>query len=215
MGGSTLTPGNVIDFEYIKQDLREFSTMFNVREVAYDPWQATQLATEMLAEGAPMVEVSNNVKNFSAPMKELEGLVYARRLRHNGDPVLAWMVSNDVARLDAKDNIYPRKDLPENKIDGVVAVIMGLARLTVQRDDGRFDAVLREPLRSWSESTLQGPPPVPANLDVPDPPDAPVYDASKWSRLFNGVGMWIGRLLNPDRRFATDRRRVEHHAAKR
>ena len=147
-GWITLTPGNVIDFEYIKQDLREFSTMFAVREVAFDPWQATQLASEMMAEGAPMVEVPNNVKNFSAAMKELEALVYARRLRHNGNPVLAWMMSNVVARLDAKDNIYPRKELPENKIDGAVAVIMGLARLAVQRDDGQFDDYLREPLRT-------------------------------------------------------------------
>lgn len=148
-GWITLTPGNVIDYAYIKQDLREFSTMFDVREVAFDPWQATQLATEMLAEGAPMVEVPNTVKHFSPAMKELEAMVYARRLRHNGDPVLAWMVSNVVARLDAKDNIYPRKELPENKIDGIVAVIMGLARLTVQESDGgRFDDYIRSPLRS-------------------------------------------------------------------
>jgi len=62
-------------------------------------------------------------------MKHFEALVLSRRFHHNGDPVLTWMVSNVVAHLDAKDNIYPRKDSEEKKIDGAVAVIMGLARL--------------------------------------------------------------------------------------
>jgi len=66
--------------------------------------------------------------NFSEPMKILEALVLQRKLIHDGDPVLGWMVSNVVAHLDVKDNIYPRKERPENKIDGIVALIMGLSR---------------------------------------------------------------------------------------
>jgi phage terminase large subunit-like protein len=38
------------------------------------------------------------------------------------------MASNVVAHLDAKDNIYPRKERAENKIDGIVALIMALSR---------------------------------------------------------------------------------------
>jgi phage terminase large subunit-like protein len=49
-------------------------------------------------------------------------------LHHDGDPVLGWMVSNVVCHTDAKDNIYPRKERPENKIDGVVALISALGR---------------------------------------------------------------------------------------
>ena len=50
------------------------------------------------------------------------------KLIHDGDPVLGWMASNVVAHLDAKDNIYPRKERPENKIDGIVALIMAISR---------------------------------------------------------------------------------------
>ena len=42
--------------------------------------------------------------------------------------VLVKRSSNVVAHLDAKDNIYPRKERPENKIDGIVALIMGISR---------------------------------------------------------------------------------------
>ncbi len=41
---------------------------------------------------------------------------------------MRWMVSNVVCHRDAKDNIYPRKERPENKIDGPVATIMALNR---------------------------------------------------------------------------------------
>ena len=122
------TPGNVTDFDTIEADLRDIAARFAVQAVAFDPFQATQLSSHMLAEGMPMIEVRPTVLNFSEPMKALQALVLSNRLTHDGDPVLAWMASNVVARLDAKDNIYPRKERPENKIDAVVALIMALSR---------------------------------------------------------------------------------------
>jgi phage terminase large subunit-like protein len=130
-GWITLTPGNVIDYDYIKDDMRDDASMFEVVEAPYDPFQATQLSTEMIAEGFPMIELGATVKNFSDPMKEFEKLVVAGRFHHNGDPVLTWMVSNVVCHTDKKDNIYPNKERAENKIDGPVAIIMALARAMI------------------------------------------------------------------------------------
>lgn len=133
-GRLTVTPGNVIDFGWIEADLLDLCSRFDVQSVAFDPFQATQLSTRMVAEGLPMVEVRPTVLNFSEPMKTLEALVLQRKLVHDGDPVLAWMASNVVAHLDAKDNIYPRKERAENKIDGIVALIMALSRAIKQED---------------------------------------------------------------------------------
>ncbi len=130
-GRLTVTPGNVIDFSWIEADLIEFASRFSVQAVAFDPFQAIQLSTRMMAEGLPMIEVRPTVLNFSEPMKTLEALVLQGKLTHDGDPVLGWMASNVVAHLDAKDNIYPRKERPENKIDGIVALIMALSRVIV------------------------------------------------------------------------------------
>lgn len=127
-GRLTVTPGNVIDFSWIEADLLEMASRFAVQAVAFDPFQATQLSTRMLAEGLPMIEVRPTVLNFSEPMKTLEALVLQKKLSHDGDPVLTWMASNVVAHLDVKDNIYPRKERAENKIDGIVALIMALSR---------------------------------------------------------------------------------------
>lgn len=122
------TEGDVIDFATIEDDVRDDVERFKEVEVAFDPWQTAQMAQRLQAEGVPCVEYRALVANFSAPMKEIEALARQGRLHHDGDLVLAWMVSNVVCHTDAKDNIYPRKERPENKIDGVVAAIMALGR---------------------------------------------------------------------------------------
>ena len=129
----TLTEGNIIDFNYIKDDLRDMKSLYEIVEIPYDPFQATLFATDMAAEGFPMIEYGATVKNFSEPMKELERLVLSGRLRHNGDKVLEWMISNVIGHLDRKDNIFPNKDRPENKIDGAVAAIMALGRAMMEQ----------------------------------------------------------------------------------
>ena len=137
-GRLTVTPGDVLDFEVVETDLIEDSRRFNVAEIAYDPWQATQLAQRLQAQGASVVEFRNTVGNFSAPMKELDALVRSGRLHHDGDEVLTWMVSNVVCHTDNKENIYPRKERPENKIDGVVCLISALGRLMVRTDESPY-----------------------------------------------------------------------------
>lgn len=134
-GWLIVTPGDVLDFSVLKAHIVRDLETYNVREFPYDPWQSTQLAQELQDQhGASVIEVRATTMNFSAPMKELEALVLAQRFHHNGNPVLRWMVSNVVCHTDAKDNIYPRKEQPQNKIDGVVAAIMALSRATLLDD---------------------------------------------------------------------------------
>lgn len=134
-GWLTETPGDVLDFGLVKAEVKADQDQFNLREVAYDPWQSTQLAQECQDQyGIEMIEIRQTVNTLSAPMKEMEALVLARLWHHDGSPVMRWMVSNVVAHRDVKDNIYPRKERPENKIDGVVANIMALARAILDND---------------------------------------------------------------------------------
>ena len=131
-GRLVVTDGDVIDYGEIEDDLRELSGKFEVQCIAYDPFQATQLSTRMTAEGFPMVEMRPTVLNFSEPMKELEGLILQGKFVHDGDPVLTWMATNTVGKRDTKDNVYPDKEIPRNKIDGIVALIMALGRAMLE-----------------------------------------------------------------------------------
>lgn len=132
-----VTAGPVLDIEQVRTAIRGDAAagikgdqgLHVIREIAFDPAQLTQFAGEMIDDGFTMVEVRPTVLNFSEPMKKLEELVLQGRFHHNGDPVLEWMVSNVVCHRDHKDNIYPNKEKPENKIDGVIALIMALSRM--------------------------------------------------------------------------------------
>lgn len=146
-GRITATPGNVTDYAYIENDLREAMTHYDIEEVAYDPWQATYLATRLMEEGLPMIEFRQLVKDMSEAMKELEARIISDRLEHENCPVLTWMFSNVVAHIDAKENIYPRKEQPENKIDGVVATIMALARAMVGEEGS--------PISPWEDENFR------------------------------------------------------------
>ena len=118
------TGGEVTDLAALEAELMTEIPQYQTISVAYDPMQATQLSQNLLQAGAPMTEVPQTLKNFSEPMKLLQALIYAGRVHIEDNPVTHWMFSNVVCHEDAKENIYPRKEKKDNKIDGAVALIM-------------------------------------------------------------------------------------------
>lgn len=127
-GWLTLTPGNVIDLDHIESDVKRAARRFNVKSFAHDPWQAQQMVAHLAEESIECIEVKPMVSTFSPAMKEVEALVKAKKLRHNGDPCARWMVSNVVAKEDFKQNVYPRKEKPGRKIDFFVAMLEAMNR---------------------------------------------------------------------------------------
>ena len=140
------TDGNEIDFNEIQSDLKDALEQYHAKEITYDPWRATQLAQGLQAEGANIVEFRNTVANMSPAMYELEAAISSGRFHFDGNPVFTWMMSNVVAKIDAKDNIYPRKQNVKNKIDGVVAVIMAIGRAMVHEESMNIDDFLNDPV---------------------------------------------------------------------
>lgn len=132
--------GGSLDFDLIKDDILEDCRRFNVKQVRFDPFQAHYLRTELEKTSLKdkMVQVDANVRNYSDPMKQIEALVVDKRLKHNGDPVMTWMMSNVVCHRDAKDNIYPRKEQDHNKIDGPVALISGIGGLPLGQSNSVY-----------------------------------------------------------------------------
>lgn len=125
-GWLTVTPGDVIDYDYIERDIREAMERFDVRGIAYDPWNAYQLTNHLMEDGAPLVEFRQGPKSYAPAMRTFERAVYSGRLEHGDNPVLTWMASNLVVRRDANDNLAPDKRNSAEKIDGIVALIMAL-----------------------------------------------------------------------------------------
>ncbi len=141
-GQMVATDGDMIDMDRIEQDILDDCARFNVQEVVYDPFQATMLVTHLQNEGVACVEYRATVQYMSEPTKNLDALVVAGKIIHDGDPVLTWMMSNVVCRVDAKDCIYPVKERAENKIDGAIALIMALGRAS--SGDGPSESVYEQ-----------------------------------------------------------------------
>ena len=120
------TPGETTDFGIIEDEIRTDGPGLDLKAVATDPWQAQQMIQNLKRDGMPAEEYRQTVANMSEATKTLDALMREGRVHHPGNAVLNWMIGNVVGHYDAKENVYPRKELPGNKIDGAIALIMGL-----------------------------------------------------------------------------------------
>lgn len=125
-GDLMATAGETIDFATIEDEIRLEVPGRNIKAVLADPWQANYLLTNLQKDGFPAEEFRQTVANMSEATKETDALMREGRLHHPGNAVLNWMIGNVVGHYDAKDNVFPRKELEGNKIDGAVALIMAL-----------------------------------------------------------------------------------------
>jgi phage terminase large subunit-like protein len=129
------TPGNVCDYNYVRRKLNELRDTYQIEGVAFDPWNATHLAQQLQEDGFACTEFRQNFGNFAEPTLALERLVMGHKLQHDGNPVLRWMASNVATKTDASGNVRPDKERSGDKIDGIVALLMGLGSALVSTND--------------------------------------------------------------------------------
>ena len=131
-GVISTTEGNVTDYDVLRRDINALGKRYNIREIAFDRWNATQLTTQLQGDGFTMVPFGQGFVSMAAPTKELEKLLLSNRLAHGGNPVARWMASNVAVRTDPAGNLKPDKEKSSEKIDGIVALVMALGRAIVQ-----------------------------------------------------------------------------------
>lgn len=131
-----VTDGDITDFDVVADDMRAACREFDVQEIAFDPALSMYFAGKLIEEGLPLVEITQRAMFFTPPLLQVENLVHERKLRHDGNPVMTWMVSNLVVKVSKFNELRaPTKERPENKIDGPMAMLMALGRaLAVHAD---------------------------------------------------------------------------------
>ncbi len=128
-GALTATEGNVIDYDVIRSTIGALGEKFNIKEVAIDRWASAQITNQLLQDGFEVVPFGQGFVSLSAPSKELEKNILAGTVSHGGHPVLRWNASNVSTEQDSAGNIKPSKKRSPEKIDGVIATVMGVGRL--------------------------------------------------------------------------------------
>lgn len=123
-----VTPGNMISLSQIEEDVLETCSEINVREVAKDPWGGHQMGANLQEEGVTVVDIPQQVRFLSDPMKEVAALVDSGRFHHDANPCYVWMLSNVEVKEDRNENIFPRKARASNKIDAAIGTIVAMNR---------------------------------------------------------------------------------------
>jgi phage terminase large subunit-like protein len=124
-GHLQMTQGNVTDYDKVRADINALSKKYQIRQIAIDRWNATQLATQLQGDGLDVVGFGQGYGSMSAPSKQLEALVVGGKILHGGHPVLTWQAGN-VAILTDGENIKPSKKRSHERIDAMVSLVMAL-----------------------------------------------------------------------------------------
>jgi phage terminase large subunit-like protein len=140
------TPGDVTDYDCVIKKVVEASQTFNLVKVAYDSWNAAQVAQKLTNEGIEMEMFIQGPKSYHPAMKHFEEAYYSGNFRHGGDPVLTWCASNIVLRTDQNMNMAPDKKRSADKIDDMAALMMAIGVMVRNDATEDIDSFLSDPL---------------------------------------------------------------------
>ncbi len=122
------TDGDVIDYTAIRSKVVADAERYRIVKLMFDPWNATQFVQELQDQDGVVVEkFPQTLANFNEPCRRLVELLKEKRFRHGGQPVLRWMAGNVSAHTDGRGYIMPSRKKSVDKVDGIVALLMGLA----------------------------------------------------------------------------------------
>ncbi|MEC0092876.1 terminase large subunit [Paenibacillus macquariensis] len=134
-GWCTITPGAVVDYNYIKSNIQQMETdeSWFIQEICYDPYNATHFTQQLEAEGYERVEIRQGVQTLSEPTKFFRELVLKGLIVHDGSPLLTWCLSNAVEVKDNNDNIKLSKKNKDDsqRIDLIAAIMNAMVRAMV------------------------------------------------------------------------------------
>ena len=130
------TEGNVVHYGFIQQFINDLHKRYNIREIAFDRWNAGMIVQALEDDGFTMVPFGQGFASMSAPTKELMRLVLEKSLAHNGHPVLRWNMDNIFVRTDPAGNVKIDKQKSTEKVDGAVALVMALDRAMRSNNGG-------------------------------------------------------------------------------
>lgn len=122
----TITPGNVVDYDYILNDIMDVNKMLYLKAIGYDSWNATQFVINATDCGLPMEPVSQTIGNFNRPTKEMERLILKGSMIVDNNEINRHCFRNVVMARDRNGNTKPSKQFEEKKIDGVISSLMAL-----------------------------------------------------------------------------------------
>jgi phage terminase large subunit-like protein len=130
-------PGNAIDFRFVTQRLAELSAIFNIRAIGFDRWRIDVLRTWMDEFGVDinMIPIGQGFKDGTLMVETVENALLNVGIKHDNHPVLSWNAKSVQVIRDPAGNRKFDKTSRTQRIDGFVALAMGLRVKELLVDD--------------------------------------------------------------------------------
>ena len=132
------TPGNVIDYNFIEQEILSIGQKYEIVEIPHDPWKAQEIINNLSNEGFQMVPMYQRYSAMAAPTDTFQKKVLKKEIAHGGNDIARWMMACTEVKTDRQGNqmpMKPQRDKSGKRIDGIVASIMALGRAVIVQDD--------------------------------------------------------------------------------
>lgn len=123
-GYLTVTNGNVTDLDYLENDIKKVCTDFQIIKIVYDQWCSSAIVTKLYEAGFPVVPFSQSIASMTAPTKQFEIDLKSNKVVIDNNPINMFCLRNAVAKYDVNENIKIIKNNVEDKIDGLICIIM-------------------------------------------------------------------------------------------
>lgn len=123
-----ITEGNVMDDREISEYIKQQATLYNVKEVGYDAYNAASLVARLYDYSIPVKKVGQGMAVLNNPSKHTEKLIMQHQIKHSGNPFLGWQLGNCEVYEDVNGNIKIRKNEADKsaKVDGIIALIIAM-----------------------------------------------------------------------------------------
>ena len=138
LGWLTFTDGETTDFDQVERDIVALNEATPFRALFADRAYASHLLTRLFnGFGIPVKGIPQGPITLNEAMVALEAMILDGRLRHAGDPVLAWNVSNATAKRNPTGLMHLDKSGTTRRIDGLAALIDAVAAYTAEGGEER------------------------------------------------------------------------------
>lgn len=126
-GWMLTTPGDVTDYDKVREDICDHSTEYAVKTISIDAsFQGQECSQRLMAEGFDVAAHGQGFWSMAAPTQRFEQLLISKRFIHDGNPVMRWMITNAMYEQDNAGRRRPSKRKSSEKIDGVASLIMAI-----------------------------------------------------------------------------------------
>ena len=123
-----ITEGNVMDDREVSEYIKQQTSIYNIKEVGYDAYNAASLIARLHENSIPVKKVGQGMAVLSNPSKHVEKLIMQNQIKHDGNPFVGWQLGNCEVYEDVNGNIKIRKNEADKsaKVDGIIALIIAM-----------------------------------------------------------------------------------------